>query len=428
MTGPLQALRRRLDIVPGAHRPRPLVTGMIAIALVTLLMVSSFTGGVPLLGGDSGRLVRAEFDAADQVDQRTVVRVAGVDVGRVESVEAGATPRTSVVTMRIAEDDVAVKDDARADIRWRTLLGGNMYVDLRPGSPSARPLGDRVIPASRTTGQVEWDDFNQPLDGPTAGRQQDVIEGFREGLGDPDGVGATLERLGPALDTVARGAEPVRGREPDDLRRLVAATADTLDALGRDTGALQRLVEGARTTFATTARRRQDLGSLIELTPPALDETIALMRRLRPTLDRLDPLVQELRPGARAVAPAARTARPALLQTDALLRESRPLLRDAGPALSDLAGAAREGVPLLRDLRPTVRRLRDPLLPFLRRRDEGTRLRNFEAIGPTFGALSGSSAPFDERGYYLRFAPLAGDGVTTLAPPLLDTRPPEARR
>ena len=96
------------------------------------------------------------------------------------------------------------------------------------------------------------------------------------------------------------------------------------------------------------------------------------------------------------------------MRTQALLREARPLLRAAGPTLTALKRASANGVPLLRALDPTVRRLNDELLPFLERRDESTRLRNYEAIGPFFSSLASVAAPFNDAGHLLQFAVAPG--------------------
>ena len=92
MSGPLDAIRRRLDVVPAKHRTRPVAIGLVVIGLTTFALLSAATRDIPLTG-KKGRTVTAEFAAANQVSNRTVVRVGGVDVGRVDTVEPGSRPR-----------------------------------------------------------------------------------------------------------------------------------------------------------------------------------------------------------------------------------------------------------------------------------------------------------------------------------------------
>jgi ABC-type transporter Mla subunit MlaD len=401
VTGPLQRLRERVDIKPAHHKTRPLLTGAIVIAVALFAVIGAATRTIPLWP-KGGHKVYAEFKIANQVSNRTVVRVNGVDVGRVEKVEAGSDPsRTSKVVMRIKEDNINLRSDARAEIRWRTLFGGLMYIDLHPGSPSAPPLKG-AIPATRTDNQIELDQVLQPYDGTTAQAQRDVLKGLRDTLNDPEGIKTTINTLAPTLETVTQGLTPLRGRESDDLRKLVAATSRVVKGLD-DTAALQGLVGGGNRTLGVTAQRREDVGKFIELSPPSLSETFTTMKRLRTTLDHLDPLAAELRPGARALAPAARATTPAVTQLRAALREARPLLRSARPTFEALARASVTGVPLMKDLTPTFDRLDSELLPWLNKKDDSTRMKVYEMIGPFWSTLAGAASEYDDEGYRIRF-------------------------
>ena len=62
------------------------------------------------------------------------MRVSGVEVGQVSSVEPAPSHHGVVVTLNIEDNTgVVVKSDATAQLRWRTLLGRNDYIDLQPG-------------------------------------------------------------------------------------------------------------------------------------------------------------------------------------------------------------------------------------------------------------------------------------------------------
>jgi hypothetical protein len=170
-----------------------------------------------------------------------------------------------------------------------------------------------------------------------------------------------------------------------------------------------------------TDAHRAALGESLRLMAPALDATDTTLRRLDVTLDRLDPLARELRPGARLLAPSARALKPALHETDRLLDAAVPLLHDLPPALRYLAAAGREGVPLLAALNPTLRRADDELLPFLASRDKDTKLRIYEAIGPTFSVLTSAAGDYDGKGHFLHFPVTtpAGDSVILPCGPAL---------
>lgn len=407
MTGLREFVRDRLDNVPAEHQPRTVPAGIAVIVVLVIFLVAGFTFHIPFTGGEGGRLVRAEVDNAAAVTKRTPVRVNGVDIGRVDRVEAGSTSRSATLVMRITDESIDVKRDARARVAWRTLLG-QMYVDLDPGSASAPALGDAAIPVSRTSTQVDWDDFNSIFGAQTRRRQRDVIAGFGRALTDPDGHGRTLRTLGPSIAAIGRGSAPLRGLRDGDLRRLVQTTGTTLATLAQDRASLERLVEGGYRTLSTTAGHRRALGEAVRLSPAALRSTALTMRRLVPTLDHLDPLVAAVRPGARRLGRATRVLRPALAQTDRVLRHTRPLLSAAPPALRALASAGREGVPLIEGLRPTVRRTDIELLPYLDRRDDDVGLRVYQGIGPFFSAIASAAGEFDASGHWLHFPNVEG--------------------
>ena len=310
MTSPLAALRRRLDVVPSQHKTRPVLLGSVVIIFVVLALYSAAARNIPLINGKPGDELRIEFTAANQVSNRTVVRVGGIDVGRVDKVEPGSDPyRTSLVSVRITDDNVDVKRDATAKIRWRTLFGGLMYIDLDPGSSAAASLGDDAIPARQTSTQVELDQFLQPYDGNTDEAQRAVLKGLNATFADPRGIRRTVNALSPNLSQIERGLEPLRGQRGTELRELVAATSRTVSGLD-DPDAVEALVTGANRTLAVTAQRRADLGRLLELSPPSLDSTFTTMRRLRTTLGHLDPLAARLRPGRARSSPPRAPRRP----------------------------------------------------------------------------------------------------------------------
>lgn len=407
---------RFLDPQPAKVQPRYLRNGVALLAILALVGFLSVTGDIPLFRGEPGDPVRAQFASANEVKDGTIVRVKGVDVGSVQKVEPGSDPlRSSLVTLRITDDDVRVRRDARATIRWKTLLGGNVYIDLDPGSADAPELADATIPQTRTSTQVETDQALQPYRGRTDDKLRGVIKGTKEGFGDPEGVGRTIERL-RALRTVGRGMEALRGRTRDDVRRLVSSAERTLAALGSndaEIAELKGLVDGAQRTLQATAQRRADLGAMLAQAPATLDAMDVTMTRLRTTLDHLDPLAARLRPGARALAPAARAVTPALGQVDAVLAEARPLLRDLSPTLASLDRASDTGVPLLRALSPVVDRLAADTIPWLYDRDDEISLRVYETLGPFFSTLD--QGEYDAYGHRFRLSiPVGTNSVATL--------------
>lgn len=410
-------LKDLIDPVPSHQRSRPLRDGTILMALIALAIYMAMTHNIPIINGKPGERLRADFAFANQVLRgQTPVRVGGVPVGIVDKVEAGPDAlRSTRVEMRITDKNIVIHEDARAEIRWRTLLGGRMYIDLEPGSPRSPRKDDWVIGVARTANQTEFDDLLQPYDGGTEQAQRDVLRGLSATLADPATARRAVDAL-PDLEPIGRGTEPVLGTQAGDLRRMVKATATAVEALGADTTELEQLVTGAARTLGATATERQSLGEFLEQSPPSLDETLATMERLRVTLDHLDPLVDRLRPGARRLAPASTAARPALAEARSLLSELRPLLTAARPTFDDLRAVADSAVPVIDGLKPTIGRLNKEILPWLAERDDEAKTRNYEGIGPFFSVLNMAAAEYDAVGYRLHLStPGSNNSVLTAA-------------
>lgn len=430
MTARRRGLLDRLEIRPGQHRPHPMRTGAIMLGVVGILLYAGFTRHVPFTSPE-GDLVPVHVTNAADVKAGQPVRVKGIDVGKVEDVERGPGGRGAVLSLRIDPGKgVTLHRDARASVWWRTLLGYNNYVELDPGSPSAPPLGPEGIPLSRTTVQTQVDEVLRPLTADARGALRTAIHEFDGGFGDTASVQDVVRRLGPGTAGLGPAITAMRGEHPgDDLPRLVSTASRAFGALARDEAALGGLIDHADTAMGVTAARRSDLARLVTEAPASMRQTRATLTRLERTLDVLDPVAERLQPGARRLAAATASTRAALDQATPLLRRTRPLLARLRPALRDLAPLGRDGTSLLQRFDPTVDRMRDVVVPWLRERDPDTKLRNYEAIGPTGSVLADAGSQFDANGFWIRFQTAPAErAVVTLPCVTMLTNPDAATR
>lgn len=101
---------------------------VLAVAVGFLFYAGQATG---LSGGSSEYELSASFRSADGINVGTDVRMAGVKVGRVTSIELDpATYRAATVFS--VKQGIEVPDDSAVAISSEGLLGGN-YVELLPG-------------------------------------------------------------------------------------------------------------------------------------------------------------------------------------------------------------------------------------------------------------------------------------------------------
>jgi virulence factor Mce-like protein len=408
-------LLSRFELVPGSARDRHTRNGLIVLGVFGALLYYGYSSGnIPFLP-KGGRLVTAEFTTAANVTPgKTPVRVAGVNVGEVEKVQRIPGRRGVRITMRIEDDGVKLRRDARAHIYWRTLLGFSFYIQLDQGA-DPQPLGDRTIAQANTTTQVELDQVLASVTPPSRAGIRTTLKEFDQGFhGEP--AGRSLDALGPAMRQIAPGLDALRGTRPGDLTDTVRSASRVMGALARREVQLGRLVGGADTTLGVTAARSAALGQTLRLGPATLDQTRTTMARLRTTLDALDPVADALRPGARRLDDASRAVRPALAQLRPALDDARPLLTDLRPALADLRTASRAGVPLLEGLTPTLTRMQDKVIPGLQAKG-ATGLKLYESVGPVAASVASSAGLFDAYGYTQRFQALNVGGKALAALP-----------
>ena len=405
-------LREFVDPIGSQSVEHPTRNGAIVLLVGILVIVLVVLNKVPFLDGLSGYTLRADFAKVNNVNNRTPVRVDGVDVGQVQSVGPGQDPlRSSELKMIITQSGLVIHQDATASIRWRTVLGGPMFVDLNPGSPNAPRLSG-PIPVSHTSDQAEFDDLLRVYNGSTDQAQRDMFKGLSATFGSPKQTDATIGAL-PDLTTVGAGLKPYQGTDPGDLSRLVATTAQTVTQLGASTTDLQNLVVGADQTLGAIDAQRTALGQMLQLSPGTLNSTYVTSKRLVTTLDRLDPLVRNLEPGSQLIYSMSNALQPALNQARSVLIQAQPLLRNAQPTFANLRGAATAGTPFFQGLSAPVARLNANILPWLAQRDTDTRLLNYESLGPFFSVLDEAAAEYDSSGYRLHLSTLLGSASIT---------------
>lgn len=406
--------------------------GGAVIAAAAVMLTLDFMGVLAGLfeRGPETRTVRAVFTDAQQLHAGDPVRVDGVNVGKVNDITLDRTGGRAVVTMEIVKDDVPLYADARADIRWRTVLGGAFAIRIERGTPSSQPLGDRVIPVMRTSTQTELEDvltFNRRQ--ARAGLQA-LPGGLAEALADPDAPAAALRRLADVAPTATRGLQAVRGTRPGrDLPELVEYADATVRALDTRDHAVERMVSGAAATLAVTAARRGDLAATFRRAPAALSTTDRTLRRLEQTLDVADPLLAELREPSGEVAGTVAKLRPTLVSADRLLRRAGPLVRALRPTAAALGEAAAAARPYLDDLRPSLRRLDEKILPYTLEVDPDTKHKLSEMIGPAFGHLGPSVAgQLDQNGHLIRFPATTGSSPLYSLPCQIYVNNPDSKR
>jgi phospholipid/cholesterol/gamma-HCH transport system substrate-binding protein len=311
----------------------PLKAGLLALVLIGLFAYFGFTKANPFSNPFE---LKALVDDARNLQARSVVRMAGVDVGRVTEVEPvrGSAPAARV-TMELREDALPLREDAELRVRPRIFLEGNYFVDLRPGSPSAPELEDGdTLPRSQSSAAVSTSEVLAVL-------QSDVRTDLRtllyelgtRGLIQGGGAAAfnrAVPFFQPAYRRSALTNDALLGEDPTrDQQRLLRGQQRTLAALAADPRALEELVTDLNTTAGALAR--EDVA--LEQSIPALRDTL---RIAMPALDSLNAALPTLRAFAREALPGVRSSTPTLDVGIPWIRQQRALMSE-----DELRGVAR---------------------------------------------------------------------------------------
>ncbi len=116
--------------------PAPWIFGLLVVGLLSIGIYLAFAKDLPFTG--KGYELTATFENAATLRETSPVRIAGVNVGKVTSIEPDG--ELAKVTFTVDEDGQPIHDDAEVEIRPRLFLEGNFFLDLTPGSPSAPEL------------------------------------------------------------------------------------------------------------------------------------------------------------------------------------------------------------------------------------------------------------------------------------------------
>jgi virulence factor Mce-like protein len=324
--------------------------------LAALVLTVAATLAVAGFGGsDRGYHVRAVFDSGSGLRTGMEVRVSGLRVGTLRSVDLDqsepARPR-AVALLDITDRTVAnFRADASCAIRSASLLGDRV-IDCKPtqprsaNAPEPSPLPNGLLPVTQTSSPVDPDLFLDIFRLPIRQRLSIVI----------NELGTGLAGNGAALRDAVRRADPAFLQ----LDRVLA----TLSSQRR---ALARLVRSSDRVLAPLARERGHLAGLASHGDRLL-RAVALRRAsLRETFRRLPAFLDQLRPTLHELDGFSAQAGPALADLDAAATR----LSDATVALRPLAQQGTRGLRALGGAADAQRRALDDATPLL---DQLTRL------------------------------------------------------
>jgi phospholipid/cholesterol/gamma-HCH transport system substrate-binding protein len=276
---------QEVPVVELLQRTNPVRFGAVLLVIVAIAAFFGFTKHIPFK--HEFRL-KAAFASALNVHAKSPVRIAGVNVGKVSAIER--VGNTGVMTMEIESGGMPIHSDATVKIRPRTFLEGNWFVELQPGSPSAKTLSSgATLPITQTSDPVQLDQVLDALNTDTRANLQNFLIGFGNGLTrkpdaaenaeqEPEVRGLTgaqaFNQVYHRSPSALRGggiiSQATSGSDAHDLSKLVASIGKVTAALNVHEQQLSELIPNFSAFFHSFAAQASSLSAAVARLPGGL--------------------------------------------------------------------------------------------------------------------------------------------------------------
>jgi virulence factor Mce-like protein len=330
---------------------------LLAVAIPALLAFGLGTN----TGVTGGYEVRAIFDNASFITPGEDVKVAGVKVGKVKSLDVTPDKKAAMVLDITDAGFSPFHQDGHCSIRPQSLIG-ERYVECTSGTNKTPALGQipdgqkgsgqHLLDVNHTSSPVDIDLVSDIMRLPYRQRLALIINEFGAGLaGNGKNLNQAIHRANPAL------------RQTDQVLAILAKQNRTLASLAADSDAVlaplaakrervSHFVVAANETAQATAERSADiqrtfqrLPAFLEQLKPTLADLESVSRQSTPVLADLDTAAPDLArftrqlgpfskagiPAIKSLGRAAVIGRPALVNSLGLTRDLATFAKNAGP-------------------------------------------------------------------------------------------------
>jgi phospholipid/cholesterol/gamma-HCH transport system substrate-binding protein len=350
---------------------RGIIAALLAVAAIVVIVLLASGGG----SSDDAYRVRAVFDNGGFMVKGEQVRVAGANVGTIESVDVsmpgdivaydGDQPvrkaGKAIIVMEIADPGFQdFREDATCQIRPQSLIG-EKFVDCRttlpraPGTP-APPLlrqvpdgedgaGQYLLPLGSNGTSVDPDLINDINTLPYAQRFRLILNELGAGLaGRGEDIEVLVKRANPVLRDVDR-LFGILSDQRDQLAQLASDSEAILRPFSRERAHVAGFFANAGAAAEASAERGKQVEESFQKLPQFLREFRTTMVNLKGFSDAATPVFEDLGVAAPSLTDATRTLTPFSQATTV--------------ALKSLGAAGEASGPIFRQTDPVVRKARD---------------------------------------------------------------------
>jgi phospholipid/cholesterol/gamma-HCH transport system substrate-binding protein len=420
------------------HQPRvsKLWAGVIGLVILAFAVYVIFGGSNPFASPPF--VLKAMFTSQTQLHIPSEVRISGVKVGQVVSVQrvgrGDSSSEAGLVTMDIDPDGLPIHADAKVTIVPRIFLEGNYYVDLQPGSPNARVLGSgATLPAPQTAGPVQLDRVLAALTSAPRRTLQTLLQGYGAALNapptaaqdatqDPSVRGLTgaqslnlaLKYSADAFQASSIVNEALLGIQPHDLSGVVKGNEEVFRGLAAAGSQLPAFVDHFNLTLAALAAQQQNLRTTIALLAPWLAATDRTLGPLNASYGPTQAFARAILPGIEQLGPTITAGLPWVHQATQLFSQPElgRLVGLLAPAVDKTSASLKAAKAFILQSEDLARCFDHTLVPTGNERIKDppvtSGLQLYQELFQSSVGLAGASQNFDGNGRYIRS--LAGGG------------------
>jgi phospholipid/cholesterol/gamma-HCH transport system substrate-binding protein len=355
---------------------RRLIIGAALVAAI-VVVVLLLGGG----GSSDGYRVRAIFDNGGFMVKGEQVRVAGANVGTIESVDVTMPGDTvayrngepvkkagkAVIVMEITDPGFQdFRRDASCLIRPQSLIG-EKFVDCRPTLPRApgtepppalkqipdgeSGAGEYLLPLGNNGTSVDPDLINDIQTLPYAQRFRLIFNELGAGLaGRGEDLKVLVKRANPVLRDVDR-LFGILSSQRKQLAQLASDSEEILGPLSRERSHFAGFITNSGAAAQASAEKGPELEEALQKFPTFLREFRKTMVSLKSFSDAGTPLFEDFGTAAPSLTDATRTLTPFSKALTVALKSlgnageaSGPIFAEADPVVKKAATLAKTGV------------------------------------------------------------------------------------
>ena len=408
----------------------PLKAGAIGAVVLALFLYFGFTKFANPFA--SPFEIHAIVPNAGGLRPDSLVRIAGVNVGKVTSISNVGGTQAANVTMEIDSNGQPIHRDATFWIRPRIFLEGNFFVDLYPGSPSTPNVkSGYTFPIQQTRYPVQLDQLFNSLQADTRKNLQTLLTSYGSAVKKAGpSFNASINYWLPAYEYTSIVTHDLLGEQPHDLSTWIAKQATVSGAFDAHPQNLENLITDFNITANAFARENVALQRTVAELPHTLQVAMPAFTALNRAFPPLRALARALLPGVRTAGPAIEVSLPFIHQLRLLVQPSelQGLAKDLQVTIPALARLTQETIPLMRnEVRPASSCVVNEIIPWSKLEIHDPHFNRSNGFPPHpaylevvdfLPGLAGESRTFDANGPYVRLLGNGGEFTYSLQPGL----------